>query len=102
MSQVLAARRQLAAILEAQDKFDAAEARLYWADLREDEIIDAASGFWSIFGPPGPPGGSGSTGNGPGSKNCAGCTEDQTRRPIISPIRGYLVFGWTDRKKIKQ
>ncbi len=25
-----------------------------WADLRKDEMINPALGFWPIFGPPGP------------------------------------------------
>jgi hypothetical protein len=59
-------------------------------------MINPAPGFWSISDPWGP----GSPGNGPGSKNSAGCTKNQPRRPMISPIRGHFVFG-TDRKKIK-
>jgi hypothetical protein len=34
-------------------------------------MINPASGFWQIFGPPGPPGGPGSPGHGPGSNNNA-------------------------------
>ena len=46
-------------------------------------MINPAPGFWPIFGPLGPTAGPGSPGNGPGSKNSAGCTTNQTRRPII-------------------
>ncbi len=60
--------------------------------LREAKMINPASGFWTILGPPGPPGGPGSSGNGPGSKKSAGCTKDQPGRPILSPIRGHFVF----------
>ncbi len=63
-----------------------------WADLREDKIINPAPGFWPIFGPLGPTAGPGSPGNGPGSKNSAGCTKNQPRRPILSPIRRRFVF----------
>ncbi len=55
-------------------------------------MIDPAQGFRSIFGPLGPTAGPGSSGNGPGSKNCAGCTKHQPRRTIISPIRGHFVL----------
>ncbi len=55
-------------------------------------MIDPALGFWPIFGPLGPTAGPGSPGNGPASKNGAGCTKNQPRRPIISPIRVHFVF----------
>ncbi len=61
-----------------------------WADLREDTMINPASGFRPIFCPPEPPGGSRSPGNGAIFR--AGCTNNQTRRPILSPIRGCFVF----------
>ncbi len=57
-------------------------------------MINPAPGFWPIFGPSGPPAGPGSPGNGPGSKNSAGCTKNQPRGPILSPIRGYFVLLW--------
>ena len=58
----------------------------------QDKMINPAPGFWTIFGPWGPTAGPGSPGNGPGSRNSAGCTKNQTRRPILSPIRGHFVF----------
>ncbi len=70
-----------------------------WADLREDKI-DPAPGFWPMLGPLGPPAGTGS-GNGPGSKNKAGCTKNQPRRPIISPIRWHFAF-WGPTAKDKR
>jgi hypothetical protein len=70
----------------------------HWADLREDKM--SGPGFSADFRPLGAHGGPGTLGNGPGSKNSAGCTKHQTRRPIISPIRGHFVFLVTDRKKI--
>ncbi len=63
-------------------------------------MITPAPGFWPIFGPPGPTAGPGSHGNGPGSKNSAGCTKSQPRRPIIGPSRGYFVF-WDRPQKDK-
>ena len=52
---------------------------------REDTMKNPAPGFWTIFGPLGPPAGPGSLGNRPGSKNSAGCTKNQPRRPILKP-----------------
>ncbi len=54
-----------------------------WADFREDDVVCC-----SIFGPPGPSAGSGSPRDCPGIKHNAGGTKNQTRRPILSPIRG--------------
>ena len=74
---------------------------LTWADLREDklinekredEIIKLAPGFRPIFGPSGPTAGPGSHGTGSGSKDSAGCTKNQPRRPVLRPVRGYFVF----------
>ena len=76
--------------------------RVLCADLREDKMINPASDFGPIFGPSGPTAGPGSLGNGPGLKNSAGCTKNQPRRPIISPICGHFVFLGTDRKHIKR
>ncbi len=59
-----------------------------WADLREDEMINPAPGFGTIFGPPGPPGGPGAPGTAPLE---ADCTKNQTRRPIMSRS-GHFVF----------
>ncbi len=56
-----------------------------------DKMINQENVF-GLFGPPGPPGGLRSPGNGPGSKNSAGCTKNQPRRPILSPICGHFVF----------
>jgi hypothetical protein len=64
----------------------------FWTDRREDKMINLASGLWPIFGPLRPPAGHGRPGNGPGSKNSAGNTQSQPRKPIISPIRGHFVF----------
>jgi hypothetical protein len=63
-----------------------------WADPREDKMINPASGLWSIFSSLGPTAGPGSPGNGHGSKNSAGCTKNQPRRPLISPMRWHFVF----------
>ncbi len=62
------------------------------AEPRENQLINPAPGFWPIFGPLGPTAGPGSPGKGPGSKNSAGCTTNQPRRRIPSPIRGHFVF----------
>ncbi len=64
--------------------------------------MNPAPGFWPIFGPPGPPGGPGSPGTGPGSKSSAGCAKNQTPRPILSPIRGYLLRFWDRPQKDKK
>jgi hypothetical protein len=63
-----------------------------WADVGRDKKINPASGFGPMFGPLGPTAGAGSRGTGSGSKSSAGCTNNQPRRPILSPIRGYFVF----------
>ncbi len=63
-----------------------------WADLREDTMIDLATGFWPNFGPLGPTAGPGSPGNGPGSENSAGCAKNQPGGRILSPVRGQCVF----------
>ncbi len=73
------ASKERARVLAAKD----------WADLREDNMIHPAPDFWPMLGPLGGPG---SPGNGPGSKNSAGCTKNQPRRPNLSPIRGQIVF----------
>ena len=77
-----------------------ANLRLARPDLREDKMINPAPGFWPIFGPLGPTAGPGSPGHGPGSKHNAGCTNNQPRRPILSPIRRHFFGGGTDRKNI--
>ncbi len=69
-----------------------------WADLRGDKMINPAPGFWPIFGPLGPTAG---PGNGPGSKIGAGCTKNQPRRPILSPIRRHFVFLGPTAQKYK-
>ncbi len=63
-------------------------------------MIKPAPGFRLICGPLGLPGGPGSPGNGPGSKNSAGCTRNQPRRPIQSPIRGHFVFLGPTAKRL--
>ncbi len=55
-------------------------------------MINAAPGFWPIFGPLGPTAGRGCLGTGSDSKHDAGCTKNQPRNPILSPIRGHFVF----------
>ncbi len=55
-------------------------------------MINPAPGSWPIFSPLGPTAGPGRSGNGPGTKSSAGCTNNQPRRPIQSPIRGHFVF----------
>ncbi len=62
-------------------------------------MINPAPGFGPNFGPLGPTAGPGSLGNGFGSKNNAGCTKNQPRRPIISPVRGASGAG---RKKVNR
>ncbi len=39
-----------------------------WSELRENEMMNPAPGFWTIFGPLGPTAGSGSPGNAPARK----------------------------------
>ncbi len=51
------------------------EGSRFWADLREDKMINQAPGFWPIFGPSGPTAGPGSLGTGSGSKTSASCTK---------------------------
>ncbi len=62
------------------------------ADLREDKMTNPAPDFWPIFGPLEPTAGPGSHGTGSGSKTSPGCTNNQPRRPILRPVRGYFVF----------
>ncbi len=64
-------------------------------------MINPATGFRPIVGPFGPTAGPGSPGTGPSSKNSAGCIKDQPRRPILKPVRDYLLFG-AGRKNIKR
>ncbi len=74
-----------------------AQLKYTWADLREDKMINPASG-WPIFGPLGPTAGFGSPGNGPGSKNSAGCTNKSAPETNYeSHLWALCVFG-TDRK----
>ena len=62
-------------------------------------MISPAQGFWPIVSPFGPTACAGSPGNGPGSKSSAGCTENQPRRPIMSPIcRHFMVLGPTAKR----
>ncbi len=63
-------------------------------------MIDAASGFRPIFGPLWPTAGPGSPGNGPGSKDIAGCAENQPLGSILSPILRHFVFLGTDHENI--
>ncbi len=55
-------------------------------------MINPALGFWPIFGLLGPTASPGSLGTGSGSKNGAGCTKNQFRRPMQRAVRGYFVF----------
>jgi hypothetical protein len=55
--------------------------------------------FRLIFRPPGPTLGTGSPENGSGSKTRAGCTTNQPRRPILTPVCGYSVLGWPQKEK---
>jgi hypothetical protein len=64
-------------------------------------MINPAPGFWPFFGPLWPTAGPGSPGNGPGSKNSAGVTNNQPRRPILSPVRGHYVFLGPTAKRYK-
>ncbi len=61
-------------------------------DLGEEKMINAARVFWQIVGPLEPTAGPGSLGTGSGSKNNAGCTKNQHRKPSLMPVRGYFVF----------
>ncbi len=55
-------------------------------------MIDPAPGFCPIFGLLGPTAGPGSLEMGSGGENSAGRTKIQPLRPVLRPIRGYVVF----------
>ncbi len=55
-------------------------------------MINPAPGFGPIFGPLGPTAGTGSLGTGSGLRASAACAENQPRRPILRPVRGYFVL----------
>ncbi len=91
----VALRQDIARRVQAGERLknsDFAGSLLIRAILREDEMIKPAPGFWPSFGPLEPAAGPGSLGRGSGSKNSAGCTHKQPRRPILSPIRGHFMF----------
>ncbi len=62
------------------------------ADLREDKMTNSGPGILADFRPLVAHGGPGSLGTGSGSKHSARYAKNQSRRPIIRPVRGYFVF----------
>ncbi len=65
---------------------------ILWADLGEDKMINPDPDFWPIFGTLRPTAGPGSHGTDQALKKSEGCTKNQPQRPIIKPVRGYIVF----------
>jgi hypothetical protein len=55
-------------------------------------MINLALAFLADFRPRGAHGGSREPWDGLRLENSAGCTDTQTRRPVLRPVRGYFVF----------
>ncbi len=73
-----------------------------WADLRENQMINPAPGFWPIFGPLGPAAGPGSPGSGPVSQKQCRLHQNSEPKTNSKSHSWVLCACGTDRYRIER